>query len=75
MADSHTKMLRRYTEEYLPLHNDLSYLRTPAALQCFSCTVNDANGGESTYSDGFAAALDLEQSVYRLLSEHQLEYE
>jgi gamma-butyrobetaine dioxygenase len=48
-----------YTSGHLPLHTDLPNQETPPAYQFLHCIVNDADGGESLYCDGFQVADDL----------------
>jgi gamma-butyrobetaine dioxygenase len=48
-----------YTSGHLPLHTDLPNQETPPAYQFLHCIVNDADGGESLYCDGFQIADDL----------------
>lgn len=48
-----------YTAEALPLHTDLSNQDLPPGYQFLHCLANEANGGGSLFSDGFAVATDL----------------
>ncbi|KAJ9654942.1 hypothetical protein H2198_006124 [Neophaeococcomyces mojaviensis] len=49
-----------YTNLYLPLHTDTTYFTDPAGLQLFHCLkVATGGGGQSTFSDAFAAATQL----------------
>ncbi|MBT3701231.1 MAG: DUF971 domain-containing protein [Alphaproteobacteria bacterium] len=48
-----------YTSGHLPLHTDLPNQEVPPAYQFLHCIVNDADGGESLYCDGFQIADDL----------------
>lgn len=44
-----------YTNIRLPLHQDILYLPRSPRLQVLHCIANDAEGGESVFSDGFWA--------------------
>jgi len=70
-----------YTDLALPLHTDNTYFTDPAGLQCFHLlshtSPTDASapgkGGESTFSDGFAAASYLytaNRAAYSMLATH-----
>lgn len=48
-----------YTSEYLGLHSDMLYLRSPPKLQFLHCLENGATGGESLFSDAWRAAHEL----------------
>jgi gamma-butyrobetaine dioxygenase len=54
-----------YTSERLPLHTDLPNQETPPGYQFLHCLHNEADGGESTFVDGFAAARQLEKDNKR----------
>ena len=45
-----------YTSGDLPLHTDLPNQETPPGYQFLHCIVNNADGGESLYCDGFQIA-------------------
>lgn len=48
-----------YTPIALPLHTDLTNQELPPGFQFLHCLANDATGGGSLFSDGFAVAEDL----------------
>ncbi|MBL0842506.1 gamma-butyrobetaine dioxygenase [Pseudomonas mediterranea] len=50
-----------YTAFNLPLHSDLPTRELQPGLQFLHCLVNDADGGESIFVDGFAIAEALRQ--------------
>lgn len=45
-----------YSQESLPLHTDMTYMRDPPGLQIFSMVQPALEGGESIFGDGFAVA-------------------
>ena len=49
-----------YTCIELLAHTDEPYRREPPGIQLLHCIANEAPGGESTLTDGLAAALALE---------------
>jgi gamma-butyrobetaine dioxygenase len=60
-----------YTSHALPLHTDLSNQELPPGFQFLHCLANKAQGGGSTFCDGFAIAADLENQdpeAFALLS-------
>lgn len=61
-----------YTNLSLPLHTDTTYFNEPAGLQLFHCLkVATQGGGQSTFSDTFAAATKLYKlnpDYYNILS-------
>ena len=60
-----------YTSHALPLHTDLANQELPPGFQFLHCLANDAEGGGSTFCDGFAIAEDLRQNdpeAFELLS-------
>nr|AEZ06357.1 gamma-butyrobetaine hydroxylase [Pseudomonas sp. L-1] len=66
-----------YTAFNLPLHTDLPTRELQPGLQFLHCLVNDAQGGESRFVDGFAVAETLRQEdpqAYRLLCEVAVEF-
>jgi gamma-butyrobetaine dioxygenase len=66
-----------YTAIGLALHTDLPNWREPPDIQLLYCLENDALGGESTFTDGFAAAETLRQTspeAFRLLSETPIDF-
>ncbi|SEN36710.1 TauD/TfdA family dioxygenase [Halomonas caseinilytica] len=66
-----------YTAIGLPLHTDLPNWRQPPDIQLLYCLENDAEGGESTFTDGFAAAEALRErspEAFRLLSETPIDF-
>lgn len=61
-----------YTSHALPLHTDLPNQELPPGFQFLHCIANEAEGGGSTFCDGFAIAEDLRQEdpeAFRILSE------
>lgn len=61
-----------YTSHALPLHTDLANQELPPGFQFLHCLANDAEGGGSTFCDGFAIAEDLRQNdpeAFELLSQ------
>lgn len=61
-----------YTPVALPLHTDLANQEVPPGYQCLHCIANGAEGGGSTFADGFAVAAALkaeDPEAYRLLCE------
>ena len=52
-----------YTAFNLPLHSDLPTRELQPGLQFLHCLVNDADGGESIFVDGFAIAETLRQEA------------
>ncbi len=61
-----------YTSHALPLHTDLPNQELPPGFQFLHCLANEAEGGGSTFCDGFAIAEDLKTSdpdTFALLSE------
>ncbi|QEA38897.1 DUF971 domain-containing protein [Pistricoccus aurantiacus] len=66
-----------YTAIGLALHTDLPNWREPPDIQLLYCLENDALGGESIFTDGFAAAEVLRQTApeaFRLLSETPIDF-
>ncbi|MBN9669545.1 TauD/TfdA family dioxygenase [Roseibium aggregatum] len=60
-----------YTSHALPLHTDLANQELPPGFQFLHCLANDAEGGGSTFCDGFAIATDLrdeDPDAFELLS-------
>ncbi|MEI7051094.1 MULTISPECIES: gamma-butyrobetaine dioxygenase [Pseudomonas] len=55
-----------YTAFNLPLHTDLPTRELQPGLQFLHCLVNDAEGGESIFVDGFAIANALRQEAPEL---------
>lgn len=45
-----------YTNQFLPLHQDLLYYESPPGLQLLHFIKNKSIGGENIFADGFAAA-------------------
>lgn len=67
-----------YTNVFLGFHMDLMYMNDPPAYQLLHCLKNSCDGGESLFSDSFAAArrvFQKDKSVVRLLQEFPLNYE
>ena len=66
-----------YTAFNLPLHSDLPTRELQPGLQFLHCLVNDADGGESIFVDGFAIANALRQEdpeAFRALCEIPVEF-
>ncbi|WP_136248281.1 TauD/TfdA family dioxygenase [Halomonas borealis] len=66
-----------YTAIGLALHSDLPNWRQPPDIQLLYCLENDAEGGESTFVDGFAAAETLRRQApeaFRLLAETSIDF-
>ncbi|WP_240724762.1 TauD/TfdA family dioxygenase [Onishia niordana] len=66
-----------YTAMGLALHTDLPNWRQPPDIQLLYCLENDAEGGESIFADGFAAADTLRQQdpeAFRILSETPIDF-
>ncbi|WP_245392340.1 TauD/TfdA family dioxygenase [Salinicola endophyticus] len=66
-----------YTAIGLALHTDLPNWRQPPDIQLLYCLENDAEGGESSFTDGFAAARELRErdpQAFRLLSETPIDF-
>ena len=60
-----------YTPIALPLHTDLTNQELPPGFQFLHCLANEAKGGGSLFSDGFAVAEDLREAdpeAFELLS-------
>jgi gamma-butyrobetaine dioxygenase len=66
-----------YTSFNLPLHTDLPTRELQPGLQFLHCLVNDAQGGDNTFVDGFAVAEYLsreEPELYRILCQTPVEF-
>ncbi len=66
-----------YTAIGLALHSDLPNWRHPPDIQLLYCLENDAEGGESTFVDGFAAAEALRRQnpqAFRRLAETPIDF-
>lgn len=66
-----------YTAIGLELHTDLPNWRQPPDIQLLYCLENDAEGGESSFADGFAAAEILraeKPDAFRVLSETPIDF-
>ncbi|MFC6336967.1 gamma-butyrobetaine dioxygenase [Pseudomonas sp. CCM 7891] len=66
-----------YTAFNLPLHSDLPTRELQPGLQFLHCLVNDADGGESIFVDGFAIAhalRDENPEAFRVLCEIPVEF-
>ncbi|MGZ0716004.1 gamma-butyrobetaine dioxygenase [Pseudomonas palleroniana] len=66
-----------YTAFNLPLHSDLPTRELQPGLQLLHCLVNDANGGESIFVDGFAIASALrteDPEAFQALCEIPVEF-
>lgn len=66
-----------YTAIGLALHTDLPNWRQPPDIQLLYCLENEAEGGESIFADGFAAAESLRQQdpeAFRILSETPIDF-
>ena len=60
-----------YSQDGLPLHTDMTYMRDPPGLQIFTMIEPATSGGESIFGDGFAAAEELrrvDRASFDLLS-------
>jgi gamma-butyrobetaine dioxygenase len=61
-----------YTSHELPLHTDLPNQEIPPGFQFLHCLVNEAQGGDSLFCDGFKIAADLriqDPEAFRILSD------
>ncbi|WP_298815724.1 TauD/TfdA family dioxygenase [uncultured Roseibium sp.] len=61
-----------YTSHALPLHTDLANQELPPGFQFLHCLANEADGGGSTFCDGFAIASDLlenDPETFKLLAD------
>lgn len=66
-----------YTAIGLALHTDLPNWRQPPDIQLLYCLQNEAEGGESTFADGFAVAEVLRRESpahFRILSETPIDF-
>ncbi|KAH6692442.1 taurine catabolism dioxygenase [Plectosphaerella plurivora] len=66
-----------YTSEYLGLHSDMLYLTSPPRLQLLHCLENEAEGGESLFSDGGRSARELRMfypELAKVLEEQPIGY-
>lgn len=66
-----------YTSHALPLHTDLPNQELPPGFQFLHCLANAAEGGGSTFCDGFAIAQDLradDPDTFKLLSEQPIPF-
>ncbi|HJR27402.1 MAG TPA: gamma-butyrobetaine dioxygenase [Pseudomonas sp.] len=66
-----------YTAFNLPLHSDLPTRELQPGLQFLHCLINDADGGESIFVDGFAIAQALRQEdpeAFQALCEIPVEF-
>lgn len=66
-----------YTAFNLPLHTDLPTRELQPGLQFLHCLINEAQGGDNTFVDGFAIADFLcqeEPELYRLLCQTPVEF-
>jgi alpha-ketoglutarate-dependent taurine dioxygenase len=57
-----------YGQEALPLHTDMAYCRDPPGLQIFSMRKPAAEGGQSTFCDGFSIAETLRETCPKAFS-------
>ncbi|RYP77406.1 hypothetical protein DL771_001201 [Monosporascus sp. 5C6A] len=48
-----------YTSSYLGLHSDLLYMKDPPRIQLLHCLKNSCEGGESLFSDGTRARMQV----------------
>ncbi|RYP02533.1 hypothetical protein DL764_005777 [Monosporascus ibericus] len=48
-----------YTNSYLGLHSDLLYMKDPPRIQLLHCLKNSCEGGESLFSDGSRARMQV----------------
>nr|WP_298374608.1 TauD/TfdA family dioxygenase [uncultured Halomonas sp.] len=66
-----------YTSIGLALHSDLPNWRQPPDIQLLYCLQNDAKGGQSIFSDGFAVAEQLRKEdpeAFRTLCETPIDF-
>ncbi len=66
-----------YTSHRLPLHTDLTNQELPPGFQFLHCLANEAEGGGSLFSDGYAIAEDIRRSdpdAFALLSEVEIPF-
>ncbi|KAK3348757.1 TfdA family taurine catabolism dioxygenase TauD [Lasiosphaeria hispida] len=66
-----------YTSQFLGLHQDLMYHNPIPRLQLLHCLANSCEGGESIFSDGLRAALEVRltrQHLYRRLKSHPIHF-
>jgi gamma-butyrobetaine dioxygenase len=66
-----------YTNLFLGLHMDLMYFEAPPGLQILHSLQNSVNGGESFFSDAFAAANKLREEdaqAYKVLCETPVKF-
>lgn len=67
-----------YTNEFLCLHQDLMYHTDIPHVQLLHCIKNDCQGGDSLFSDGFRAAVEVQhrQPVeYKMLTNRRVNYQ
>ncbi|KAK3938973.1 hypothetical protein QBC46DRAFT_389057 [Diplogelasinospora grovesii] len=66
-----------YTSQFLGLHQDLMYHIPIPRLQLLHCLANSCEGGESLFSDGFRAAMELKLNrpdLYGALTEPSVNF-
>ncbi|MEQ9258869.1 MAG: TauD/TfdA family dioxygenase [Roseovarius sp.] len=66
-----------YTANALEPHTDNPCEQAPPDVQYLHCLQNDASGGQSTFADGLAAALDLRRDdpeAFDLLARHDVPF-
>lgn len=67
-----------YTNEFLCLHQDLMYHADIPHVQLLHCIKNDCQGGDSLFSDGFRAAVEIQHrhpGSYKMLMNQPVNYQ
>lgn len=67
-----------YTNEFLCLHQDLMYYTDIPFVQLLHCMKNDCQGGDSLFSDGFRAAVEMQYrdpSAYTMLASRRVNFQ
>lgn len=67
-----------YTNEFLCLHQDLMYHTDIPHVQLLHCIKNDCQGGDSLFSDGFRAAVEVQHRhpvAYKMLTNRRVNYQ
>ncbi|RYP76201.1 hypothetical protein DL769_003672 [Monosporascus sp. CRB-8-3] len=66
-----------YTSSYLGLHSDLLYMKDPPRIQLLHCLKNSCEGGESLFSDGTRARMQIavsDDEAHKSLSKGLIQY-
>ncbi|RYP38842.1 hypothetical protein DL767_002404 [Monosporascus sp. MG133] len=66
-----------YTSSYLGLHSDLLYMKDPPRIQLLHCLKNSCEGGESLFSDGTRARMQVavgDAEAHAYLSKGLIQY-